>query len=106
MKFNIFLFNFLKTDKLASLNRFWQSNKGTFRASGLAGFEPMPSQSRATGHAFASVHKKKELMKPQNGDTNIISVVICFSIIGVNNFNSFLLLPMHPNGVLSVFYII
>ena len=31
--------------KLASLNRSWQSNKGTFRASGLAGIEPMPSES-------------------------------------------------------------
>ncbi len=33
----------LAADKLASLNRSWQSNKGTFRASGLAGIEPMPS---------------------------------------------------------------
>ena len=31
--------------KLASLNRSWQSNKGTYRASGLAGIEPMPSES-------------------------------------------------------------
>ena len=33
------------TGKLASLNRAWQSNKGTFRASGMAGNEPMPSES-------------------------------------------------------------
>ncbi len=38
--------------KLASLNRLRQSNKGTFRASGLAGIEHMPSQSRVTGHRF------------------------------------------------------
>ena len=31
--------------KLASLIRSWQSIKGTFRASGLAGIEPMPSKS-------------------------------------------------------------
>ena len=30
---------------MASLNRSWQSNKGTFSASGLAGIEPMPSES-------------------------------------------------------------
>jgi hypothetical protein len=39
-------------DKLASLNSSWQSNKGTFRSSGLAGIELMPSQSRVTGHRF------------------------------------------------------
>ncbi len=32
------------TGKLASLNRSWQSNS-TFRASGMAGIEPMPSES-------------------------------------------------------------
>jgi hypothetical protein len=32
-------------DKPASLNRSWQRNKGTFRAWGMAGTEPMPSES-------------------------------------------------------------
>ena len=49
---------------------------------------------------------KETIDDPQNGSTNIVSVVICFSIIGINNFNSFLLLPMHPNGVVSGFDII
>ena len=43
--------DFRMIDKLASLNR--SSNKGTFRASGLAEVEPMPSKSdsvRVTGH--------------------------------------------------------
>jgi hypothetical protein len=31
--------------KLASLNRSWQGNKGTFRASGMSGIEPTPSES-------------------------------------------------------------
>ncbi len=31
--------------KLASLNRSWQGNKGTFRALGVAGIEPMLSKS-------------------------------------------------------------
>ncbi len=31
--------------KLASLNRSWQSNKGTLRALGSAGIEPMPTES-------------------------------------------------------------
>ena len=39
---------------LASLNRSWQSNKGTVRASGMAGIETMPSQSRTTGYLFGS----------------------------------------------------
>ena len=33
------------TGKLASLNRSWQSIKGTFRALGMAGIEPMQSES-------------------------------------------------------------
>ena len=48
---------------------------------------------------------KETIDETTNGDTHIASVVICFSIIGINNFNSFLLLTMHPNGVLSVFEI-
>ncbi len=35
----------LAAGKLASLKRSWQSNKGTFSASGLAEIEPMPSES-------------------------------------------------------------
>ena len=31
--------------KLASLNRSWQGNKGTFSVLGLAEIEPMPSES-------------------------------------------------------------
>ena len=42
------------TGTLASLNRSWQSNKGTVRASGMAGIETMPSQSRTTGYLFGS----------------------------------------------------
>ena len=33
----------------ASSNRSWQSNNGTFRASGMAGIEPMPTLVRVTG---------------------------------------------------------
>ena len=33
------------TDKLASLNRSWQSKEGTYRALGMAGIEPTPSKS-------------------------------------------------------------
>ena len=40
------------TDKLASLNRLWPCNNGTFRASGMAGIEPIQSQLRVTGHRF------------------------------------------------------
>ena len=41
------------TGKLASLNRSWQSNKGTFSALGLAGIEPMPSESEWLDTVFA-----------------------------------------------------
>ncbi len=41
-----------RAGKLASLNRSWQSNKGTFCALGMTGIEPMPSQSMVTGHRF------------------------------------------------------
>jgi hypothetical protein len=37
------------TGKLASLKHSRQSNKSTFSALGMAGIEPMPSKSRATG---------------------------------------------------------
>jgi hypothetical protein len=43
---------------------------------------------------------------PQNGSTNIVSSVICCSIIGNNNFNSVFLLPIHPRGIVSCFDII
>ena len=33
----------LQAGKLASLNRSWKSNKGTYRALGMAGIEPMLS---------------------------------------------------------------
>ena len=39
--------------KLASLNSSWQSNKGMFCALGMAGIEPMQSQSRVTGHGLS-----------------------------------------------------
>ncbi len=45
-----------KAGKLASLNRSWQSNKGTFSASGMAGIEPMPSHS---SHRKANKAKKE-----------------------------------------------
>jgi hypothetical protein len=32
--------------KLASLNRSWQSKKGTYRALGMVGIEPTPSKSK------------------------------------------------------------
>jgi hypothetical protein len=35
----IMIYHVCMADKLASLNRSWQSNKGTFRASGLPGIE-------------------------------------------------------------------
>ena len=34
-------------------------------------------------------------------NTNIVDVVICGSMIGNNNFNSFFLLPIHPSGIAS-----
>ena len=49
---------------------------------------------------------KETIDEPQNGSTNSVSVVIYFFMIGINNFNSFLLLLIQPNGVLSVFDII
>ncbi len=38
---------------------------------------------------------------PQKGSINIVLSVISGSIIGNNNFNSFLLFPKHPRGIVS-----
>ena len=37
----------------------------------------------------------------QKGSTNIVSFVICDSIIGNNNFSSLFLFPLHPSGIVS-----
>jgi hypothetical protein len=57
-------------DHLASspctLNRSWQSNKGTFRDSGMAGIEPMPSQSQLekdVNKVATKQHKEKQYFK-------------------------------------------
>ncbi len=39
--------------------------------------------------------------EPQKGSTNIVDVVICGSMIGNNNFNSFFLIHIHPSGIAS-----
>jgi len=44
--------------------------------------------------------------EPQKGSTNIESSVICGSIIGINNFNSFRLFPKQPRGMVSILLMI
>ena len=52
-------------DKLASLNRSWQSKEGTFRALGMAGIEPTPSKSHVTGPRFRINHWLRRLISHQ-----------------------------------------
>ncbi len=43
---------------------------------------------------------------PQKGSTNIDDFVICDSMIGNNNFNSFLLIPIQLSGIVSCILVI
>ena len=51
------------SDKIASLNSSWQSNKGTLCVSGLAGIEPMQSKSERLDLAFSFANYTKGAVK-------------------------------------------
>ena len=59
--FPVYMFNWFKSSArmLVSLNRSWQSNKGTFRASGVTRIEPIPSESEWLEPAFALAQLRK-----------------------------------------------